>query len=188
MIQLAETPIDVTAVVDSVRSPASGAVVLFLGTVRERSNGRETSSLEYECYPEMAEKKLTELEAEARRRWPLTECTVVHRLGHLAVGEISIGVAVSAAHRHPAFEAGQWLIDRIKEVVPIWKKENYADGTSDWVHPGSAGTATESPVPSRRNPRANERQSLVSQRTSIPLHPLRVLLYRCAGARVGQPG
>jgi len=140
MIQLVEKPIDTTTVVDSVRSPDSGAVVLFLGTVRERTNDRKTSSLEYECYPEMAEKKLAELEAEARRRWPLTECTVVHRLGHLAVGETSVAIAVSAAHRRAAFEAGQWLIDRIKEVVPIWKKENYADGTSDWVHPGSGGT------------------------------------------------
>ena len=84
----------------------------------------------------MAEKKLVELEAEARRRWPLTGCSIVHRLGHLELGEASIAIAVSSPHRHDAFAAGQWLIDTIKEVVPIWKRENWADGTSEWVHPG----------------------------------------------------
>ena len=135
MTELTGHPIDVAAVIDGARCPAAGAVVLFLGTVREATGQRRTSSLEYECYAEMAEKKLAELEAEARARWPLEECTIVHRLGHLPVGETSVAIAVSAAHRRPAFEAGQWLIDRVKEVVPIWKKENYVDGTSDWVHP-----------------------------------------------------
>jgi molybdopterin synthase catalytic subunit len=135
MIQLTDDTIDVTEVIDAVRRPAAGAVVLFLGTVRETTGSRKTSSLEYECYAEMAEKKLRQLEAEARERWPLQQCAIVHRLGHLPVGEISVAIALSAAHRRPAFEAGGWLIDRIKEVVPIWKKENYVDGTSDWVHP-----------------------------------------------------
>lgn len=142
MIQLTNDPIDTISLLDTVRSPVAGAVVLFLGTVREITDGRKTKSLEYECYAEMAEKKLAELEAEARDRWPLTECSIVHRLGCLPVGEPSVALAVSAAHRRPAFEAGQWLIDRIKEVVPIWKKENYADGTADWVHPGRDGATT----------------------------------------------
>lgn len=137
MIQLTHNLIDTTAVVDAVRCPAAGAVVLFLGTVRETSDGKQTSSLQYECYAEMAEKKLAELEAEARDRWPLAECMIVHRLGHLPLGETSVAIAVSSAHRQEAFEAGRWLIDRIKQIVPIWKKENYADGTSDWVHPGT---------------------------------------------------
>jgi len=136
MIQLTENPINTAEVVEAVRSPAAGAVVLFLGTARETTGGRETTSLEYEAYPEMARTKLVELEHEARRRWPLVESAVVHRLGRLAVGEISVAIAVSSAHREPAFEAGKWLIDRIKQVVPIWKKENWADGTSQWVHPG----------------------------------------------------
>jgi molybdopterin synthase catalytic subunit len=84
----------------------------------------------------MAEKKLAELEAEARRRWPLVGCLIVHRLGHLELGEASIAIAVSSPHRADAFAAGQWLIDTIKEVVPIWKRENWADGSSEWVHPG----------------------------------------------------
>ena len=124
---------------DDNQSPLAGVVVLFLGTVRELTDGRKTVSLDYECYREMAEKKLAELETEARGRWPLVECAVVHRVGHLAVGEASVAIAVSSAHRRDAFEAGRWLIDRIKEVVPIWKKEDYADGASDWVHPEGEG-------------------------------------------------
>ena len=135
MIQLTDQPIDVPAVVDAARSTAAGAVVVFLGTVRRTTDGRETDSLDYECYPEMAEKKLAELETEARKKWPLIECAMVHRVGRLDVGQTSVAVAASSPHRREAFEAAEWLIDRIKQVVPIWKKENYADDTSDWVHP-----------------------------------------------------
>ena len=136
MIALTNQPIDAAALLSQVSSHAAGAVILFLGTTRETTAGRLTKSLDYECYPEMAERKLAELEAEARRRWPLTGCTIVHRLGHLELGEASIAIAVSSPHRQQAFEAGKWLIDTIKEVVPIWKQENWADGTSEWVHPG----------------------------------------------------
>jgi molybdopterin synthase catalytic subunit len=119
-----------------VASPDAGAVVLFLGTTREHTGGRRTESLDYECYADMARDKLAELEAEARRRWQLLGCAVVHRVGHLPIGEASVAVAVSTAHRQAAFAAGQWLIDTLKQVVPIWKKENWADGQSQWVHPG----------------------------------------------------
>ncbi len=84
----------------------------------------------------MARQKLIELEAEARRQWPLVDCAIVHRLGHVALGEASVAIAVSAAHRDAAFAAGKWLIDTLKVVVPIWKKENWADGSTEWVHPG----------------------------------------------------
>lgn len=136
MIQLTNDPIDTGKILEQVASPEAGAAVLFLGTAREITNGKRTVSLHYECYQEMAEKKLRELEEEARQRWPLCQCIVVHRLGHLAIGEASIAVAVSSPHRKQAFEAAHWLIDTIKQLVPIWKKENWADGTSDWVHPG----------------------------------------------------
>lgn len=135
MIDLSDKTIDVAAVLDRVQSPAAGAVVLFLGTTREMTAGRRTQSLEYECYPEMARKELAELEAEARRRWPITACAIVHRLGHLELGEASVAVAVSTPHREDAFAAAKWLIDTIKEDVPIWKCENWADGTTEWVHP-----------------------------------------------------
>jgi molybdopterin synthase catalytic subunit len=136
VVSLTDQPIDSAAVLAQVGTRDAGAVVLFLGTTREFTRGRRTASLDYECYPEMAQKKLAELEAEARRRWPLVGCSIVHRLGHLELGEASIAIAVSSPHRAAAFAAGQWLIDTIKEVVPIWKQENWADGTSEWVHPG----------------------------------------------------
>ena len=84
----------------------------------------------------MALKKLNELVVEARQRWDLVECAIVHRVGHLELGEASVAVAVSAPHRREAFQAGEWLVDELKQVVPIWKQENWADGTSQWVHPG----------------------------------------------------
>jgi len=136
MIKLTHERIDTAAVLSEVGSAEAGAVVLFLGTTRQFTRGRETSHLDYECYPEMARSKLEELEAEARRRWPILHCSLVHRLGRLELGEASVAVAVSTAHRQDAFEAGKWLIDTLKEVVPIWKKENWADGGTDWVHPG----------------------------------------------------
>src|SRR5690348_12640002 len=125
MARLTHEPIDTQSLLAKVGSPLAGAVVLFLGTVRELTAGRQTLALDYECYPEMAEQKLADLEDEARRRWSLVDCAVVHRLGHLELGEASVAVAVSSAHRKAAFEAGQWLIDTLKEVVPIWKKEHW---------------------------------------------------------------
>jgi molybdopterin synthase catalytic subunit len=146
MIALTTSPIDPAAVLGQVASNEAGAVVLFLGTTREFTLGRRTASLDYECYPEMAERKLAELEAEACRRWPLVGCSIIHRLGHLELGEASIAIAVSSPHRAAAFAAGQWLIDTIKEVVPIWKQENWADGTSEWVHPGITSSNLENPM------------------------------------------
>jgi len=136
MIELVEEPIDPARLLAHVSSHQAGAVVLFLGTTRQFTGQQETLSLDYECYPEMATEKLHELEAEARRRWPIVEAAIVHRLGHLELGEASVAIAVSSPHRQDAFEAGRWLIDKLKEVVPIWKQENWADGTSQWVHPG----------------------------------------------------
>ncbi|MFO0868090.1 MAG: molybdenum cofactor biosynthesis protein MoaE [Pirellulales bacterium] len=137
MVSLVTSPIDSQAVLAQVVSPQAGAVVLFLGTTREWTGERRTLWLEYECYGEMAQRKLEELEAEARRRWPVVECAIVHRLGRVDLGEASVAVAVSCPHRRAAFEAGQWLIDTLKEVVPIWKQENGEQGATEWVHPGA---------------------------------------------------
>lgn len=136
MIALTYDPLNPEELLRHVASPLAGAVVLFLGTTREFTGDRQTTLLQYECYAEMAEKKLAELEAEARRRWPLCDCAIVHRLGTVGIGEASVAIAVSSPHRRDAFEAGQWLIDTLKEVVPIWKQEHWADGTQEWVHPG----------------------------------------------------
>jgi molybdopterin synthase catalytic subunit len=136
MIELSYLPIDSSSVLRAVESPRAGAMVLFLGVTREFTGERQTESLDYECFPPMAKTKLAELEQAACQQWPLTGCCIVHRLGHLKIGEASVAVAVSAPHRGDAFAAGQWLIDTLKEVVPIWKKENWAEGGSEWVHPG----------------------------------------------------
>jgi molybdopterin synthase catalytic subunit len=137
MIQLTREIIDYQTLTESVRSDLAGAVVLFLGTVREMTNGRQTVALDYEGYPEMAEAKLAELETSARSQWPVTEVAIAHRLGKLELGEISVAVAVSCPHRQDAFDAGRFLIDELKVTVPIWKKENWSDGTTEWVHPGT---------------------------------------------------
>jgi molybdopterin synthase catalytic subunit len=89
---------------------------------------------------------LAELEHEARAQWPVVNVAISHRLGHLELGDISVAVAVSTPHRRQAFEAGQYLIDRLKVVVPIWKKENWSDGTTEWVHPGVDAVAPTSPL------------------------------------------
>jgi len=136
MIDIVSDPIDTAAVLAAVQSPAAGAVTLFLGTTREFTGGRQTTTLHYECYQEMARAKLAELEQEAREKWPLVGCAIVHRTGRVDLGEASVAIAVSTAHRADAFAAGKWLIDTLKEVVPIWKQEHWADGSSEWVHPG----------------------------------------------------
>jgi molybdopterin synthase catalytic subunit len=135
MFKLTTEPIDYQALTERVRRHDCGAVVTFLGTVRDLTEGRVTSSLDYEAYPDMAAKKLAEIEADARARWPVADIAMIHRLGHLEVGAISVAVAVSCPHRNQAFEACHFAIDRLKEIVPIWKKEHWADGTTEWVHP-----------------------------------------------------
>ena len=136
MIQLTSQPIDTAAVLDRVRHPEAGAVVLFLGTTRELTAGRQTVALDYEAYHEMAERKLAELENEARQKWPVIECMIVHRLGRVPPAEASVAIAVSTPHRSDAFAAGQCLIDSLKHDVPIWKREQWSDGSTEWVHPG----------------------------------------------------
>ena len=114
MQRLSEEPIDFVALTESVRSTDSGAVVLFLGTVREMTNGRRTTALDYEAFGPMAESKLAEIEAEARRRWTLDRVAIAHRLGRLELGEVSVAVAVSSPHRAEAFEAARYLIDTLE--------------------------------------------------------------------------
>jgi molybdopterin synthase catalytic subunit len=134
MHHLTREPIDYHALTESVRSPRCGAVALFLGTVRELTGEQVTVFLDYEAYAPMAEKKMAEIEAEVRRKWPVEKVAMVHRLGRLEVGEVSVAVAVSSLHRTAAFEACRYAIDTIKQLVPIWKKENAPDGTGEWVH------------------------------------------------------
>lgn len=163
MVELTKNPIDSGQVLASVQSHAAGAVVLFLGTTRGITDGRSTESLDYECFADMAIKKLKQLENTARERWQVEQLTIVHRLGHIEVGESSVAIAVSSPHRSEAFEAGRWLIDTVKQEVPIWKKENWGDGTSEWVHPGTDMPGTDMPAAS------NSKQALESHERSRSL-------------------
>lgn len=128
MVRIQRERVSVDEVLESARRNASGAVVLFLGTVRDHSRGLAIASLEYEAYERMAEKELARVEQEMRERWPIEAAAIVHRLGVMSIGEVTVAIAVSTAHRKDAFEACRYAIDRIKQVVPIWKTEKTADG------------------------------------------------------------
>lgn len=142
MLSVTSEPIQITSVTDAVRDPRAGAVVLFLGTVREVTGDVQTAALSYEAYEEMAVASLTDITQQAQHRWGLIGMAVVHRTGDLEPGDIAVAVAVSSAHRQAAFEAGQWIMDTIKQQTPIWKKECYADGSTEWVHPQTTGGTT----------------------------------------------
>ncbi len=132
LFRIVTEAIALDALQDRVRAPGDGAVVTFSGTVRNRTGDIETSYLEYEAYPEMAERVMARLAEEARERWPVGRIGILHRVGRLEIGEISILVSVAAGHRREAFEACHHLVDRLKEEVPIWKKEVGPDGQY-WV-------------------------------------------------------
>lgn len=128
MLRITKARIDVTSLLRAVRDPRAGAVVTFLGTTRSENAGRAVVRLEYEAYTHMAVAEMRRLSAEARRTWPLRKVAMAHRIGRVPVGEASVAIAVSAGHRAEAFAACHWLIDRLKEIVPIWKKEHFRGG------------------------------------------------------------
>ncbi len=130
--EIVRTPIDVGALVARLRRGEDGAVVTFEGVTRNQSGGRATRFLEYEAYEPMALHQLRALGQEVKKRWDVGRLGIVHRLGRLEIGETSVAIVVTAAHRKPAFEACQFAIDRLKKTVPIWKKEHFADGAV-WV-------------------------------------------------------
>lgn len=130
MIQLTRAPIDLAAL--QAASAADGALCLFVGVVRDQSGGRRVTHLEYEAYEEMALPLLQELAADTKRRWPVSDVRIVHRLGRLQIGEASVAIAVASAHRVEAFAACRHLIDTLKQTVPIWKKE-FFEGGAVWV-------------------------------------------------------
>lgn len=135
MIKIVTDPIDSAAVLRAVESTQAGASVLFVGSTRQYTGEQETLTLFYECYETMAVKQLARLRDQAQERWPIVHCAIVHRVGEVALGETSVAVAVSAPHRVASFEAAQWLMDSLKRDVPIWKREVWADGREEWVHP-----------------------------------------------------
>jgi molybdopterin synthase catalytic subunit len=132
MYQIVSQPIDVVGVTAAVADPGTGATVTFIGTTRDHNEDRRVIRLEYEAYPEMALAEMRKIGEEAKQRWPIKQVAIVHRIGVVPLGEASVVIAVSAGHRHAAFEASRFAIDRLKEVVPIWKKEHF-DGGEVWI-------------------------------------------------------
>lgn len=135
LVSVTDSPIGME-VAASLASLSDGALVSFLGVVRDSSESKEVVGLDYEAWDEMAEKEMRRLAEEALERWQIGSVAIVHRTGRLDVGEVSVVIAVSAPHREQAFDACRWIIDTLKQTVPMWKKELFADGTSSWVdHP-----------------------------------------------------
>jgi len=132
MYEIVERPIDIAAVTAAVGDSGSGAVVTFIGTTRDHNDGRRVLRLEYEAYPEMALVELRKIGATVLERWPIERVAITHRIGVVPIGEASVVIAVSAGHRRAAFEACHFAIDRLKEVVPIWKKEHF-EGGEIWI-------------------------------------------------------
>ena len=127
-VALVREPIDAAAIARSIKAGSDGAVCVFDGIVRDNTRGRATLHLDYEAYEEMALRQMHLLRTEAIEHFGVREVAIVHRLGRLAVGETSVLIAVASAHRGPAFEACRWVIDTLKKTVPIWKREQFADG------------------------------------------------------------
>lgn len=132
MIEISSQPINIQAVINAASSEKAGAIDVFIGTVRDNSLSKNVVKLEYETYDVMAIKKMEELVLEAKDKWPVEKVGIVHRKGVLEIGDIAVVIAVSTPHRAESFAACQWIIDNLKKVVPIWKKEFYADGAV-WV-------------------------------------------------------
>lgn len=140
-IVLTEECLQVERAIAAVEAPAYGAVVTFTGNVRAVSRGRSVHYLEYSAYMRLAEKELGKIVDEAEGRWRV-HCAIEHRLGRVNVGEASVVVAVAAPHRGDAFESCRWLMDMLKESVPIWKKEHFNDGAAHWVEGSNVVEAT----------------------------------------------
>lgn len=132
-ILLTEQRLDTAAAADFLRDESAGGIDLFLGTTRRFTEGRETEQLEYEAYGSMAIDEMKRLAQRAAERWPLAKVVVHHRIGVVSVSESSVIVGTSSPHRKDAFEATRFLIDRLKEEVPIWKQEHFANGETEWV-------------------------------------------------------
>jgi molybdopterin synthase catalytic subunit/molybdopterin converting factor small subunit len=134
--RLVDGPLDLAAVVAEVEDERAGAIATFQGTVRRQSRGRQVIALEYEAYAGMAEKVMAEIAEAAMERHDLCQVAIAHRAGRCEVGEVSVAIAVSAAHRHPALTACREIIDELKGRVPLWKKELY-EGGEEWIGRGS---------------------------------------------------
>ena len=135
MFKITSEDIAEAQVREVVESPESGAVVLFLGTVRDNTDGQQVKHLEYEAYTPMAEKKMAEIGQEILEKWKIKRVAIIHRVGKLEIGEVSVAVGIASPHRKDGFEACKYAMDRLKQIVPIWKREVWLDGDAEWVKP-----------------------------------------------------
>jgi len=145
--RITREPIPTQDLADELKAPDDGAIVIFEGIVRNHSRGRKTLYLEYEAYEPMAVRKLEEIGREVKEKFAIHHLAIVHRIGRLEIGDSSVAIVVSAAHRGPAFEACRYAIDRLKQIVPIWKKEYFEDGAV-WAE--GRGSFRQSAVSSQR--------------------------------------
>jgi molybdopterin synthase catalytic subunit len=146
MIELLYSPLSSDACLQAVRRDGSGGIALFIGCVRDHSEGHDVHWLEYEAYEPMALEKLEQVVQEASERWPVSAMAIQHRLGRLEIGEDAVVIAVACPHRAEAFDACRYAIDRIKEIVPIWKKE-FSESGAVWVGGPTGEVSEPSPAP-----------------------------------------
>ena len=132
MIEITPIPLSPEPIINKVRKNSHGAVVTFVGTVRDSTQGKKVLYLEYEAYEEMAQKKLEQIVSEIKQKWQLQDVAISHRIGKVNVGEVALVIVVAAPHRKEAFAACEYAIDRLKQIAPFWKKEVYEKGES-WV-------------------------------------------------------
>ncbi|MEK4801632.1 molybdenum cofactor biosynthesis protein MoaE [Oceanobacillus sp. FSL K6-0118] len=132
LFEIVEEPIDVEAIIEKVKRREAGAITTFMGTVREWTKGKRTVYLKYQAYKPMAVKMLTKIGDEIEEKWPNTKVAITHRIGHLDISDLAVVIAVSSPHRKAAYEANEYAIERIKQIVPIWKKEHWEDGET-WI-------------------------------------------------------
>jgi molybdopterin synthase catalytic subunit len=142
---LVRRPIDPLSLVRQVATPANGAVILFLGSVRQVNDGRAVTGIDYAAYEGMAASELKSIVADGASKFGTPDIAVEHRLGELAVEEISVAIAVGHPHRDAAYALSRWVIEELKRRVPIWKREHYADGTREWVDPSERASAGAAP-------------------------------------------
>ena len=142
--RLTRAPIDPAALLREIGDPGLGAVILFLGVVRDLNDGRAVAGIEYSAYEAMAASELQAIADEAAERYPTARVLIVHRLGELALQDASVAIVVAHAHRDDAYQLSRWTIEELKRRVPIWKREHYADGTREWVDP--SGRAREAVI------------------------------------------
>ncbi|WP_404451727.1 molybdenum cofactor biosynthesis protein MoaE [Virgibacillus necropolis] len=149
---ITDQAIDLNDCVTKVTHAEAGAINTFIGTVREFTKGKRTLYLEYQAYVSMAEKKLAQIGEEIATNWENTETSIVHRVGRLDISDIAVVIAVSTPHRNDAFEASRYAIERIKEIVPIWKKEHWENGTL-WIGDQKENTSYKENIPTEEDMR-----------------------------------